>query len=52
MPTRKKITITRKWRLKFNSNVSIGENNYTTVGKQLKNDINCSFSVQYVMDAI
>ena len=50
MPKRE-TTILRKWLLKFNFNVSIGENgyenDYTTVGKQLKSDINCCFSVQY-----
>ena len=41
----------RKWLLKFNVNFSIRENgyenDYTTVGKQLKSYINCCFSVQY-----
>ena len=41
--------IMRKWILKFNFNESIGENgyenDYTTVGKQLKSYINSWFSV-------
>ena len=41
----------RKLLLKFNVNFSIRENgyenDYTTVGKQLKSYINCCFSVQY-----
>ena len=47
----RKITTMRKLLLKFNFNVSIVENgyenDYTTVGKQLKSYVNCCFSVQY-----